>query len=69
MESGSTEWCAMELAKDNYFHNIPLDWITAKVWAVLFKNPVYKDYVKKYASYVNKKLHKKVKKSIDNFFE
>lgn len=83
MESGSTEWCAMELAKDNYAHNIPKEWITAKVWAVLLKNPVYKDYVKKNASYVNnnvnnnvrsthivnKKLHKKVKKSIDNFFE
>lgn len=58
MKSGSTEWCAMMLAKDNYAHNIPREWITAKVWAVLLKNPVYKDYVKKNASYVNKKLQK-----------
>jgi hypothetical protein len=69
MESGSNVWCAMILAKDNYAHNIPHEWINEKVWAVLLKNPVYKDYVKKNASYVNKKLHKKVKKSIDNFFE
>lgn len=71
MKSGSTEFCAMMLAKDNFSHNIPKEWITAKVWAVLLKNPVYKDYVKKNASFVNvnKKLHKKSKKSIDNFFE
>ena len=56
MKSGSTEWCAMLLAKDNYAHNIPKEWITEKVWAVLLKNPVYKDYVKKNAHYVNKKL-------------
>ena len=68
MVSGSTEWCAMELAKDNYAHNIPKEWITEKVWAVLLKNPVYKDYVKKYSN-VNKKLPKKDKKSLDNFFE
>ena len=78
MVSGSTEWCAMELAKDNYAHNIPKEWITEKVWAVLLKNPVYKDYVKKFSNVnknfqstniVNKKLHKKDKKSLDNFFE
>lgn len=70
MESGSTEWCAMELAKDNYAHNIPKEWITAKVWAVLLKNPVYKDYVKKNASFVNNNVNKKLhKKYIDNFFE
>ena len=54
----SQEKCAMLLAKDNNSHNIPKEWITAKVWAVLLKNPVYKDYVKKNASYVNKKLQK-----------
>lgn len=62
MKSGSTEWCAMELAKDNYAHNIPKEWITEKVMAVLLKNPAYKDYVKKV-------LHKNVEKSLDNFFE
>jgi hypothetical protein len=65
MESGSTEWCAMELAKDNFAHNIPKDWITAKVWEVICKNPVYKDYVKENARYVNKLLHKNVEKTID----
>ena len=58
MESGSTEFCAMMLAKDNYAHNIPKEWITAKVWAVLLKNPVYKDYVKKNARFVTKNLQK-----------
>lgn len=62
----SQEKCAMMLAKDNNSHNIPKEWITEKVWAVLLKNPVYADYVKKNARYVNKKLHKK---HIDNFFE
>ena len=65
MESGSTEWCAMELAKDNYSHNIPKDWITAEVWEVICKNPVYKDYVKENARYVNKLLHKNSEKTID----
>lgn len=65
MKSGSTEWCAMELAKDNFAHNIPKDWITAKVWEVICKNPVYKDYVKENARYVNKLLHKNVEKTID----
>lgn len=78
MKSGSTEFCAMMLAKDNYAHNIPHEWITEKVWAVLLKNPVYKDYVKKYSNVnnnvrsthiVNKKLPKNGKKSLDNFFE
>lgn len=78
-EEKLNEFCAMMLAKDNYAHNIPKEWINEKVWAVLLKNPVYKDYVKKYSNYVNnnvrsthivnKKLHKKVKKDIDNFFE
>lgn len=58
MKSGSNEWCAMMLAKDNYYHNIPKEWITEKVWAVLLKNPVYKDYVKENAIYVNKNLQK-----------
>lgn len=57
-EKESMEKCAMLLAKDNNSHNIPKEWITEKVWAVLLKNPVYKDYVKKNASYVNKKLQK-----------
>ena len=57
MKSGSTEWCAMNMAEDNFAHNIPHEWITEKVWAVLLKNPVYKDYVKKYSSFVNKKFH------------
>lgn len=52
----SMEKCAMMLAKDNFFHNIPKEWINDKVWAVLLKNPVYKDYVKKYKNYVNKNL-------------
>lgn len=65
MESGSTEWCAMELAKDNFYHNIPKDWITAKVWDVLCKNPVYKDYVKENARYVNKKVTQKCEKTVD----
>lgn len=56
MKSGSTEWCAMMLAKDNYSHNIPKEWITEKVWAVLLKNSVYKDYVKKNAKFVTKNL-------------
>lgn len=56
MRIGSTEWCAMNMAKDNYAHNIPKEWITAKVWAVLLKNPVYADYVKKNSSFVNKIL-------------
>ena len=56
MRTGSTEWCAINMAKDNYAHNIPHEWITAKVWAVLLKNPVYKDYVKKFSSFVNKNL-------------
>lgn len=56
------ERCAMELAKDNYAHNIPKEWITEKVWAVLLKNPVYKDYVKKCKQKITKK-------SLDNFFE
>ena len=56
MESGSTEWCAMELAKDNYAHNIPREWINEKVWAVLLKNPVYADYVKKNSIFVSKFL-------------
>lgn len=60
MKSGSTEWCAMELAKDNYAHNIPKEWITAKVWAVLLKNPVYKCYVKKNAKFVKKILQNKL---------
>ena len=50
------EKCAMELAKDNYANNIPKEWITAKVWAVLLKNPVYADYVKKNSSFVSKFL-------------
>ena len=50
------EKCAMTMAEDDCAHNIPHEWITAKVWAVLLKNPVYKDYVKKYSSYVNKNL-------------
>lgn len=53
----SQEKCAMMLAEDNNSHNIPKEWITEKVWAVLLKNPVYKDYVKKFSNYVNKKLH------------
>jgi hypothetical protein len=59
MKSGSTKWCAMELAKDNYAHNIPKEWLTEKVWEVLLNNPVYKDYVKKNQSFVSKKLHEK----------
>ena len=50
------EKCAMVLAEDNCAHNIPKEWITAKVWAVLLKNPVYADYVKKNSSFVNKIL-------------
>ena len=46
----------MELAKDNYYHNIPKEWITEKIWAVLLKNPVYKDYVKINAKFVTKNL-------------
>lgn len=72
-ENELNEKCALMLAEDNNSHNIPKEWITEKVWSVLLKNPVYKDYVKKNARYVNnnvnKKLHKNVKKSIDNFFE
>lgn len=52
------EICAMMLAKDNYAHNIPKEWITEKVWTVLLKNPVYKDYVKKNARFVTKNLQK-----------
>lgn len=61
------EKCAMVLAEDeNCSHNIPKEWITAKVWAVLLKNPVYKEYVKKNASFVNKKLQNKpLTKEID----
>lgn len=55
-EKESAEKCAMELAKDNYAHNIPKEWITEKVLAVLLKNPVYKDYVKKNAKFVTKNL-------------
>ena len=60
------EHLAMLLAKDNYAHNIPKEWINENVWAVLLKNPVYKDYVKKNSGFVNKKLHKN---SIDIFFD
>lgn len=52
-EKKLNEYCAMMLAKSDYARNIPKEWITAKVWAVLLKNPVYKDYVKKNASFVN----------------
>ena len=59
-EKEITEKCAMVLAEDeNCSHNIPKEWINEKVWAVLLKNPVYKEYVKKNASYVNKKLQNK----------
>ena len=65
-EKESAEKFAMVLAEDECSHNIPKEWITEKVWAVLLKNPVYKDYVKKYSSYVNKKLQKKpLTKEID----
>lgn len=57
-EKESQEKCAMLLAESDSARNIPKEWITAKVWAVLLKNPVYKDYVKKNASFVNKKLQK-----------
>jgi hypothetical protein len=56
-EKECNEKCAMMLAESDHAHNIPHEWITAKVWAVLLKNPVYKDYVKKYSSFVSKKLH------------
>lgn len=55
-EKEFNEKFAMELAKDNYAHNIPKEWITEKVWAVLLKNSVYKDYVKKNAKFVTKNL-------------
>lgn len=57
-ENEFNEKCAMMLAEDNCAHNIPHEWITEKVWSVLLKNKVYKDYVKKYSNYVNKKLQK-----------
>lgn len=57
-EKESAEKCAMMLAKDNFSHNIPKEWITEKVWAVLLKNPVYKDYVKENAKFVTKNLQK-----------
>lgn len=57
-EKKLNEFCAMTLAKDDYAHNIPKEWINEKVWAVLLKNPVYKDYVKKNSHFVNKKLQK-----------
>ena len=46
-EKEFTEKFAIVLAKDDCYHNIPKEWINEKVWAVLLKNPVYKDYVKK----------------------
>ena len=55
-EKESAEKCAMLLAEDDCSHNIPKEWITEKVWAVLLKNPVYKDYVKKNAKFVTKNL-------------
>lgn len=55
-EKETAEKCAMLLAEDDCSHNIPKEWITEKVWAVLLKNPVYKDYVKKNASFVTKNL-------------
>jgi len=55
-EKESAEKCAMLLAEDDCSHNIPKEWITEKVWAVLLKNPVYKDYVKKNAEFVTKNL-------------
>ena len=57
-EKESAEKCAMLLAEDDCSHNIPKEWITEKVWAVLLKNPVYKDYVKKNAKFVTKNLQK-----------
>lgn len=57
-EKESTEKCAMLLAEDDCSHNIPKEWINEKVWAVLLKNPVYKDYVKKNAKFVTKNLQK-----------
>ena len=57
-EKESAEKCAMLLAEDECSHNIPKEWITAKVWEVLLKNPVYKDYVKKNARFVTKNLQK-----------
>ena len=57
-EKESAEKFAMVLAEDECSHNIPKEWITEKVWAVLLKNPVYKDYVKKNASFVTKNLQK-----------
>jgi len=65
-EKESMEKCAMLLAEDDCSHNIPKEWITAKVWAVLLKNPVYKDYVKKNAKFVTKNLQNKpLTKEID----
>lgn len=57
-EKEFTERFAMVLAEDDCSHNIPKEWITAKVWSVLLKNPVYKDYVKKNARFVTKNLQK-----------
>lgn len=65
-EKESAEKCAMLLAEDDCSHNIPKEWITEKVWAVLLKNPVYKDYVKKNAKFVTKNLQNKpLTKEID----
>lgn len=57
-EKEFTERFAMVLAEDDCSHNIPKEWINEKVWAVLLKNPVYKDYVKKNARFVTKNLQK-----------
>ena len=65
-EKESAEKCAMLLAEDECSHNIPKEWITEKVWAVLLKNPVYKDYVKKNVKFVTKNLQNKpLTKEID----